>query len=264
MVVADVDGTLLTDDKRLTASTIGAVNQLRSRDIWFTLASARPPMGLRFQMMQLGVDSPVAALNGAMIVDPKPGLRALSVSDIGRPVGNLVGGIMDVCGLDSWAYCGLDWFVPDFKGERVEWEAECASMKPRLFSSWGDLPSRPSKIVGVSDVPERMADAERIVHEQLRTAVNAACSTPFYLDITPPGADKGTAVEWLAVRHGVELSEVAVIGDGEVDTAMFLAARGGLSIAMGNAPDSVKWLADVVTTTNEGDGFATAMREHVL
>ena len=56
-----------------------------------------------------------------------------------------------------------------------------------------------------------------------------------HLDITPPGVNKGEAVQHLASQYEVDLSEVAVIGDGEVDVPMFL-VKGVTSIAMGNAP----------------------------
>ena len=85
----------------------------------------------------------------------------------------------------------------------------------------------------------------------------AVRSQTYYLDVTPPGHDKGTFVEGIAKRLGVSLENVATIGDMQNDLPMF--ARSGVSFAMGNASDDVKARATHVTETNERDGFARAM-----
>jgi hydroxymethylpyrimidine pyrophosphatase-like HAD family hydrolase len=84
-------------------------------------------------------------------------------------------------------------------------------------------------------------------------------SQDYYLDVTPPGHDKGTFVTALAKRLGVPLDAVATIGDMHNDVAMFKVS--GLSIAMGNASDEVKRFANRITTSNEDDGFANAMEQ---
>ena len=85
----------------------------------------------------------------------------------------------------------------------------------------------------------------------------AVRSQTYYLDITPPGHDKGTFVETIARRLEISTDVVATIGDMQNDLAMF--ARSGTSIAMGNAADDVKSRATHVTDTNERDGFARAI-----
>jgi len=95
------------------------------------------------------------------------------------------------------------------------------------------------------------------MHDALGSQALAVRSQDYYLDITPPGRDKGTFVTAMAQRLGVPLSAVATIGDMHNDVAMFKVS--GLSIAMGNASDEVKGFASRVTTSNEDDGFANAM-----
>ena len=83
-----------------------------------------------------------------------------------------------------------------------------------------------------------------------------------YLDLTPPGTDKGYAVRAFARHYGVKLEEVAVIGDMANDLPMFETA--GLAIAMGNGAPEVKQRADLVSLTNEEDGVAYAIEHFVL
>ncbi|HSY56205.1 MAG TPA: HAD hydrolase family protein, partial [Bradyrhizobium sp.] len=85
----------------------------------------------------------------------------------------------------------------------------------------------------------------------------AVRSQSYYLDITPPGVNKGTFVQTIARRLGISLDAVATIGDMQNDLAMFRTS--GTSFAMGNATDDVKKVATHVTASNEDEGFAKAM-----
>jgi hydroxymethylpyrimidine pyrophosphatase-like HAD family hydrolase len=85
----------------------------------------------------------------------------------------------------------------------------------------------------------------------------AVRSQTYYLDVTPPGHDKGTFVAAMAARLGVPLAETATIGDMQNDLPMF--ARSSMSFAMGNAADEIKQHATHVTASNENEGFAAAI-----
>jgi hydroxymethylpyrimidine pyrophosphatase-like HAD family hydrolase len=93
---------------------------------------------------------------------------------------------------------------------------------------------------------------EAVGHEA--TAVR---SQTYYLDITPPGHDKGTFVAAMAKRLAIPGGAIATIGDMENDLPMF--AKSGISFAMGNAADNIKQHATHVTDSNEHDGFAAAI-----
>ena len=95
------------------------------------------------------------------------------------------------------------------------------------------------------------------MQQALGTQATAVRSQSYYLDITPPGCDKGTFVQAMARRLGISTDAVATIGDMQNDLAMF--RKSGLSIAMGNATDDVKKAATHVTTSNEDEGFAGAI-----
>jgi hypothetical protein len=91
----------------------------------------------------------------------------------------------------------------------------------------------------------------------LGTKATATRSQNYYLDITPPGQNKGTFVQAMARRLGISTDTVATIGDMHNDVTMFKAS--GFSFAMGNANDDVKQCARYVTDTNENEGFAKAV-----
>jgi HAD superfamily hydrolase (TIGR01484 family) len=117
--------------------------------------------------------------------------------------------------------------------------------------------ARACKIVGSSSDAALLVRCEEAVRSALGSDATAVRSQSYYLDITPPGCDKGTFVQAIARRLAISTEAVATIGDMQNDLAMF--AVSGLSFAMGNATDDVKRQAKRVTASNEDDGFAQAM-----
>ncbi len=113
------------------------------------------------------------------------------------------------------------------------------------------------KIVGASSDFGRLKDCEAAMKEAVGRDATAVRSQNYYLDVTPPGHDKGTFVAAISKRLGIPTDAVATIGDMENDLPMF--ARSGVSFAMGNAADAIKLQATHVTDSNERDGFAAAM-----
>src|SRR6266700_1930244 len=98
---------------------------------------------------------------------------------------------------------------------------------------------------------------EAAMQQAVGAQATAVRSQTYYLDVTPPGHDKGTFVQTMAKRLGISTDAVATIGDMQNDLAMF--QQSGLSIAMGNATDDVKKMATHVTTSNAEEGFARAI-----
>ena len=95
------------------------------------------------------------------------------------------------------------------------------------------------------------------MQQALGTQATAVRSQSYYLDVTPPGCNKGTFVQAMAKRLAISTDAIATIGDMENDLAMF--QRSGLSFAMGNAADDIKKMTTHVTASNEEEGFAKAV-----
>ena len=114
----------------------------------------------------------------------------------------------------------------------------------------------------MSDDLELVACCEKETQTALGEGASAARSQPYYLDVTHPDANKGTVVSTLSKLLAAPMAEIVTIGDMPNDVLMF--RKSGLSIAMGNASLDVQAQADVVTTTNDDDGFAKAIERFVL
>jgi len=260
LVLADVDGTLVTRGKVLTPRAKAAVADLRAAHVRFTITSGRPPRGMKMLIDDLKIDTIVAGFNGGVFV--KPDLTVLQSHFISRAVAARALEVIRQHKLVGWLYTDTDWFVPDPNGPHVAREAWPVKFEAKVSSDFTPLLDRAVKIVGVSDDLEAMATCEAAVQSELRGQASAARSQPYYLDVTHPEANKGGVVEFLSKSLHIPQEAIATLGDMTNDVMMF--DKSGLSIAMGNASQEVQAQANLVTLSNEEDGFAYAMDKFVL
>ena len=255
LVVSDVDGTLLTKDKVLTEAAKAAVRRLHEAGIGFTIVSSRPTLGMRFLIEPLQIKLPIGAFNGSSIVDPQ--LHPIEQHLIPLPAVQRCLEVLNQFGVDIWLFTNDLWLTRNGNGEYVPHEKRAIRADPTIVEDFAPYLSAACKIVGASPDPVLLQRCEAAMQKALGAEATAVRSQSYYLDITPPGCDKGTFVQAIAKRLGVAADAVATIGDMQNDLAMF--RRSGLSFAMGNATDDVKKVATHVTTSNENEGFAGAM-----
>jgi len=260
LVISDVDGTLLDPQKNLTPGAPAAVARLRQAGIQFTIASARPPRLTQQLIHDLQVAEPVACFNGALIVAPDDSL--LRQQPMRPPDAQKVADHLCQYGLDLWVFADDNWYVSNPTGPHVEHHEGLMGGKASPLTTHDMSQFQVLKLVGVSDDYERVAQAEGLLDSLCCVAISATRSSPYYLDVTHADANKGVVVETLSEMLKIPRWQIATIGDMMTDALMFRIS--GLSIAMGNAPDEVKKLANHVTKSNEEDGFAYAMDHFVL
>lgn len=259
-VISDVDGTLVTDDKKLTGRTQAAVEELRTNGIIFSIVSSRPPRGLRMLLEPLGITTPVGSFNGGVLATPD--LAVISEHLLPAEIARRAVDTLDARGAQVWIFSGQDWLVRHSDEPYVVLEERTVAFPPRMVEDFRPALHTTAKIVGVSPNFEFLAQCERDVRAVLGDQASIARSQPYYLDVTHPLANKGGAFSEIAKLLGVPLAEIAAIGDGRNDVAMF--EQSGLSIAMGNAAPEVQRAADFVTDSNSEDGFAHAIERFIL
>jgi len=261
MVIADVDGTLVTQEKVLTKRAVNSVLRLHDAGIQFSVTSGRPPRGMAMLIDPLKLVQPLAAFNGGVLI--KPDLTTV-VDQKFLPAGvpeDVIAAIENH-GLDVWVYTDTGWFVRDPNAAHVAREQWTVKFPPTVVKTFAGLLGRVAKIVGVSDDFDRVAKCEKDVQQAGGTHISAARSQPYYLDVTHPQANKGGVVLAMSKLLNIPAEEIATIGDMPNDVLMF--EKSGVSIAMGNASPEVQASATNVTATNEEEGFAKAMEEVVL
>jgi Cof subfamily protein (haloacid dehalogenase superfamily) len=255
LVVSDVDGTLVTRNKTLTDRAIAAVKRLRDARIGFTITSSRPAVGMRFLIAPLGITLPVGPFNGSSIVDPE--MKTIEAHVIPAQTAQRSLDVLNEFGVDIWLFTNEQWLTRNPDGEYVPHEKLAIRADPTIVTDFTPYLNSACKIVGASSDAARLQACEAAMQKAIGAQATAVRSQTYYLDVTPPGCDKGTFVEAMAKRLGISTDAVATIGDMQNDLAMF--RKSGLSVAMGNATDDVKKVATHVTTSNEDEGFAGAI-----
>jgi Cof subfamily protein (haloacid dehalogenase superfamily) len=261
LLIADVDGTLVTEEKVLTKRARSAVAALGARGIRFAITSGRPPRGMAMLVEPLALSTPIAGFNGGVFTHPD--LSVIETRTIARDIARQAIDMIRSHGMDAWLYTGTDWQINRKDAPHVTREAWTVKFGPTVVAQFSDVDlDRAVKIVGVSDDHNLVARCESDVAAALGTHVTAKRSQPYYLDVTHPAANKGAVVDELVKTFGIAVAEVATIGDMPNDVLMF--RRSGFSIAMGNASDDVKAQARAVTDSYNDEGFAKAVERYLL
>jgi len=260
LLVADIDGTLVRQDKSLSDATVAAAGRLREAGVLLALISARPASGIVPLAARLGLTGVFAAFNGSTIakcdgtvvsaerLDDATAARALEL--LAHPA------------IDVWLYADDRWYSTQVSNPHSEREKLSAGIDPTIVSDLATLAHRVDKIVGVSEDHALLARLDPEIAAALGSKATVARSHAYFLDVTPPTGNKGDGIARIAEAAGIALGDTAAIGDGMNDIAML--KRTGLAVAMGNAPDEVKAAAGHVTRSNYDDGVAAAIDELVI
>ena len=277
LLLADVDGTLVDSQKRITERAAGAIKSLEAAKVSFAITSGRPPRGMKMIAEKVKLSAPIAAFNGGMMVDPNTfDVLAARTLDAG-----IAKGVIDAIaglGLDVWVYAGVDWYLRNWDAPHREKEERTVQFPPTVVDNFdAALAQGVAKVVGVSDDYPLVASAEREIQREfaqdvhtnqtstsrdVHPSVSAARSQPYYLDVTHPEANKGSVVAALSELLKIPAGEICTIGDMPNDTLMF--RKSGYSIAMGQASDEVKQAATWVTAGMDDEGFAKAVEQYIL
>ncbi|MEH2530871.1 Cof subfamily protein (haloacid dehalogenase superfamily) [Bradyrhizobium sp. AZCC 1588] len=261
LLLADVDGTLVTRDKVLTEATKAAAAELHDAGLALAITSGRPPRGMSMLIEPLNLQGAIAGFNGGVFVNPDLSVIESHTLDLATARQALE--LMLDRDLDAWIYTADDWFIRFKNAPHVARETSTVKFDAKVVASFTDEHlAQAVKIVGVSDDLDLVADCEKAAQRILGRTASAARSQSYYLDVTHPKANKGTVVTTLSKFFDVRPVQIATIGDMPNDVFMF--RKGGFSIAMGNSSDEVKAHASVVTDSNENEGFAKALRKFVL
>ena len=152
LVVSDVDGTLLTKDKRLTEAAKDAVRRLHAAGIGFTITSSRPTIGMRFLIEPLQIKLPIGAFNGSSIADSS--LQPIEQHLIPEGAARRCIDLLNQFGTDTWLFTGDRWLARDDSGQYVALEKRAIQADPTVVADFTPYLASACKIVGSS------ADAE--------------------------------------------------------------------------------------------------------
>jgi Cof subfamily protein (haloacid dehalogenase superfamily) len=260
LLVSDIDGTLLRDDKTLPPGNVDAIVALQTAGVAVSLISARPPSGMVDLAAKLRLTGPLAAFNGGTLFDVDGAIRfafRLGQADAAW----ILQSMGTAAGVTPWVFARGAWFAATLDNLHMPRERLASGIDPVVRSDFTGLLDCVEKIVAVSDDHGLLAQLEEEARQTIGARATIARSQAHYLDFTHRRANKGDGIAALAEAFGVDLVQVAAVGDMANDVAMF--ARAGLAVAMGQSPAEVRAAADFTAAANEQAGVADAIARFI-
>jgi hypothetical protein len=260
LIAADMDGTLLNDESKLSERTKAAIRKAVGSGALFVAATGRAMRGVENVNELFDEDMPFIVLNGASVVLGKSrkvlfkkfldATLAKEVYDIGegRDIPIVV-----------WTDGNL-WINREYKATsdyRSEYGAEM-----KLITDMDELAAEGIYKLIWFETAENVSRLQIEMKEHFGARLNCHSSRPMFLEFVGPDADKGSAMAEIGRLYGIDRSEMIAVGDGFNDISMLKYA--GLGIAMANAPDEVKAVCAHVTLSNNEDGVAAVIEKYIL
>ena len=269
MIGLDLDGTLLTDKKELTARTKAVISSALRRGIVVLVATGRPWMGIPEELRNFPGMRYALTSNGARIIDAQEE-RVIEEHLLSPELA-----------LQAWEICGKydtlqevyfdgQGYAPADKMAVVERYHRNPSMCEYMrntripVDNIAELVKEENR--GLDKVQALFADMEERTQawRELRevSGLELVGSLRYNIEINTAGVNKGTGLVNLGKVLGIKREEIMAFGDGDNDIVMLKEV--GIGVAMANAEDKVKETADYITLSNEEDGVAEAIEKLVL
>ncbi len=265
LLVLDVDGTLLNDEREISKRTLAALLKVQQMGVRIVLASGRPTYGLMplAKTLELGnYGGFVLSYNGCQIIKAQNG-EILFERRINPEMLPYLEKKARKNGFAIFTYHDDTLITDSPDNEYIKNEALLNNLKiikEDEFSTAIDF--APCKCMLVSDKEEALIELEQHWEKRLAGTLDAFRSEPYFLEVVPCGVNKANTLGALLEHLEVTREEAIAVGDGVCDVTMLQLA--GMGVAMGHSQDSVKVCADYVTASNEEDGVALAVEKLIL
>lgn len=255
MVALDLDGTLLTSDKRITPRARSAVARLSELGVHVVVCTGRPPRSALGYVAELALEHPFVCFHGAAMADPADGAlhvrHHLDAAVAHRALRRLRAAFPDlVAGLET----DHGWFLdPALYALRTS-EARLGPAEPTGVGPIEDYLGR-----GAVKLFARRAgtDAPTLAAAVDDLPLHRTWSSPAMLEMLDPHVDKHFALQALCAERGIARAQVAAFGDQRNDVEMLRWA--GIGVAVANADPAAREAADLLAPSNDADGVAATL-----
>ncbi len=272
-IAMDIDGTLTNDEKVITPRTREKLLEVQDRGVKLILASGRPAQGLKRLAHELELDSHdglLVCFNGACVIDAQTDEvlfdQPMPADELRRLLKHLKNFDVipwitkdDRLYLEDSYHCMLT--LPDGSQKNiVKYERDACDLRIHEVADLASVVDAGpvDKLLTAGD-PDYMQAHFEEMYAPFKETLAGMFTADWYFEYTAPGIDKAHALEGALPKLGIEAAEVAAFGDGQNDKSML--AWAGTGVAMANAVDETKAVAQMVTASNNEDGIAVALEK---
>jgi Cof subfamily protein (haloacid dehalogenase superfamily) len=265
LIAIDMDDTLLRSDLTISKHSRVVIKKVLQKGIRVVLATGRVPGSLLGAAKALGLNKSNGYLicgNGTMIVNSRTG-EIIDEVKISPKIALSAFDLIDAEGFPVLIYDG-NTVIVSRRNEFTDADEKLTGLTQIVADDFRSvmLEKGVRKMIVPAD-PSLLRPLEMILRNVLDTSITLFTSKPFFLEILPPGCDKGAALQKIAYRLGVSRAEVMAFGDSMNDEAMLRWV--GCPVVMRNGDQRIKPLARIITDhTNDDDGVADILERYIL
>jgi len=262
MIALDIDGTLYSTQETVLPLTKAALIKAHSQGIILVLVSGRSIHGLRSLAIINGIPLENTILignNGGIAMDAttqnvlfEHNIPIFLAQEIIRTAKQYPVNVMIPYQSELW--------VDNPKASHVDYEAQTEHLTIRTLPDLTDVEFEPGKIM-ITVENNELDRYLTLIGDAFKTQANFTKSDPFYINICAPGLNKGNALHQISTLLGIHANEMIAFGDNYNDLEMITYV--GIGVAMGNAVDALKKVADKVTLSNDEEGIAVFLKDYL-
>lgn len=266
LIALDIDGTLLNSKKEITSKVYESIQEAKEKGFKIVLSTGRPLQGVTPLLEKLNLTDSgdyVICFNGALVQEVK---SKKVIADIDMSVEDFRTIYNRVCkpnNTNIHINTTTHLITPQETPHKYTIHESKLNNIGIEYVNENDIDSNIKFCkVMIVDEPERLEEIIATIPQELYEKYTIVRSAPFFLEFLNINANKGTALEALCKSIGLPVEKTIAVGDEENDQHMIKLA--GLGVAMGNARDTIKEIADYITDTNNNHGVAKTIDKFLL
>lgn len=257
LLATDLDGTLLTDDKTISAENIAAINRFMAEGGKFTFCSGRVPTGVLKMLEQIMPNAPIICSNGAAICAPDT-LELLWEAFLDEEcteVINMIEEKYDFAGIEVCTPDGVFISRPSRRlCEHLEWEGVSG-----VHMHHSEIPRPWQKVLFIEEIDELAIVKDTLLNSEYVEKYNFMQSDDYYYEMLPKSASKGLGLIRVAEMLGIAPERTIGIGDNENDLSLI--QKAGIGMAVKNAKPENLAAADYITPDNNSSAIAAIIND---
>ena len=263
MVILDLDDTLLLSNGKISEANKKALKLAQEKGVKVVLASGRPTFAMKNIAKELELEKYngyMLSYNGSIVTDCNTGNILYETSLTKEEVENLYKlSLEHECYIHT--YDG-DTIITSHDNPYTYIESEITGMPINVYEDFvSALPKRCVKAIMVQ-APKHLQEVQEMLKSKMNDKMTMAISKPYFLEFMNKEVDKGKSLLRLCQQIDINIENTIAIGDSYNDLSLIKMA--GFGVAMGNAVEEIKEIADYITENNENDGVAKAIEKFIL
>lgn len=264
IIVLDLDGTLTNSKKEISPKTKETLLNIQEEGKKVVLASGRPTPGIIALAEELKLEEYggfILSFNGAKITNAKTKEVILNETIPQEFIRDIYLSSLEY-GIGIFTYTDSQIIAGNGTDEYGRLESKINHLPIMRVDNFLDFIDFPVNKFLMTGKPELILEVQTNLRKKFGEQLNIFRSEPFFLEIMPSAIDKAASLEKLLQMIGKDKSQMICCGDGFNDASMIEFA--GLGVAMKNAQEEVKKLADYITLSNDEDGIAHVIEKFMM